>query len=84
MRREYEKPQIMVEKFSLTEAVASCDVSVNLTTDGGCSKNDGGVDNWAASFPGIFSGGCANSPDADTSYGEYCYFTSSGTSVFSS
>lgn len=76
MKKKYQKPKIAIENFCLTEAIASCDLN---------AKNNADWDEqWRKS--GLFSGSdnCTDEVTEGTQFEGYCYFTSSGTTVFAS
>ncbi|MGN1216877.1 MAG: hypothetical protein ACI4TD_02760, partial [Phocaeicola sp.] len=39
MKKIYKKPDVYIENFVLSEAIASCDYSVNATTTTSCATN---------------------------------------------
>lgn len=75
MKKKYQKPKIAIESFTLAEVIASCDLNTNNNADWD--------EEWRRS--GFFSdSSCGEQVSEGTALNGYCYFTSSGITVFAS
>ena len=75
--KKYEKPQIIIECFELSQNVADCTWNMNYSDNGTCTGN--GSDKG---LPQLFSDsqGCIVYPDV---FEDYCYTNSqSGKNIF--
>lgn len=90
MKKTYQKPEVCVENFLLSEMIASCDYRITAQTSSNCATNvdeDTLMNGWKAL--GLFSDGSCTD---QVGYGDeliwegtkLCYHTSSSTNVFSS
>lgn len=89
MKKPYQKPQLCVENFLLSEMIASCAYRITVQTTDNCATNiseDILMAGWKEL--GLFTTGCQDvvqeGQDLIWSGTKLCYHTSQGTSVFSS
>lgn len=78
MKKEYAKPLLIVEDFTLSEHIAACDENYanHLTWVQGLNVWGYFTDNTGFT--------CSKEPDEFCDSDEFCYHTSVGTSVFGS
>ncbi len=79
MKKCYRKPQILVERFELTQHVANCAISINAQ-DIGCVLNSSQAtpEMKDLAIQGYFSLGCFRQPIAGAPYITFCYLTADG------
>lgn len=79
MKKTYRKPQLLVERFELTQHLASCAISINAT-DIGCvlTSRDATPEMKDLAIQGFFAEGCPRQPIAGAPYITFCYLTADG------
>ena len=89
MKKSYQKPEICIENFLLSEMIASCEYQLTMQTSGNCATNvseDAIMSGWKEL--GLFNAGCTEevSEGMDLVWPgtKLCYHTSVGYSVFAS
>ena len=90
MKRSYQKPEICIENFLLSEMIASCEYRITMQTSGNCATNvseDTILSGWKEL--GLFDDtSCMDLvPDGmgfEWAGTKLCYHTSMGYSVFAS
>lgn len=89
MKKIYNKPEICIENFLLSEMIASCSFTVTASTTETCATNideDVLMNAWKAL--GLFSSGCKDSVETGDKLiwagTKLCYHTSQGAGVFAS
>lgn len=86
MKKEYKKPQIIIEKFELNDYIASCNVRDISLDVNGCkipdwiANNENLLDYWDF---GLFTNKCEQVGGAydDLELGEICYQAPSATNI---
>lgn len=79
MKKMYRKPQLLVERFELTQHLASCAISINAV-DIGCVLNSqqATFEMKDLAIQGYFAAGCPRQPVAGAPYITFCYLTADG------
>lgn len=79
MKKIYRKPQILVERFELTQNLANCAISINAQ-DIGCVLNSSQAtpEMKDLAIQGYFAAGCIRQPVAGAPYITFCYLTADG------
>ena len=79
MKKAYRSPQILVERFELTQHLASCAISINAQ-DIGCvlGSSDATAEMKDLAIQGYFAMDCIRQPIAGAPYITFCYLTADG------
>lgn len=79
MKKTYHAPQLLVERFELTQHLANCAISINAQ-DIGCVMNskDATSEMKDLAIQGYFALGCVRQPVAGAPYITFCYLTADG------
>lgn len=79
MKKSYDKPRLLVERFELTQHLSSCGISLN-STDTACIINSPAAtpEMKDLAIQGYFSAGCPRQPVVGFVYDTFCYLTASG------
>ena len=84
MKKVYESPEIAVEFFELTQAIANCSLKIGLN-DSQCVLNDGDATGEMKSLAALnyFGGGCSTFPIGMDEDDGVCYHTNVNMAVSS-
>lgn len=86
MKKEYGKPMVYIEDFTLTQHIAACDKPEGaLHYEGKCAYNDGDPD-FGGPLVGFFSSGIKGCTldGNDENNADNCYFGPTGGGAFAS
>lgn len=81
MKMKYEKPMVAVERYALSQSIASCAVKVGINGSNQCiidnGQSLGGMWSmaYAAGYFASVTGGCQNIANIGQDFGGVCYHT---------
>lgn len=80
MKMKYEKPLVAVERYELSQSIASCAIKVGPNGSNGCIKDNGqGLGGmWSMAYAGYFAsvtGGCDWVASIGQDFSGVCYHT---------
>ena len=77
-KKQYTKPEMLVERFELTQMLSSCGTLIGLTNSA-CVMADSDATPRLKNFAkiGYFLGGCSRYWDGDETFDGICFHTSS-------
>lgn len=79
MKKSYQKPQLLVERFELTQHLSSCGISLNSTDIGCVIQSPAATPEMKdLAIQGYFADGCPRQPIGGMEYDTFCYLTASG------
>lgn len=80
MKKQYKSPELLVERFELTQHLANCGISINAAEIACVLGASGATPEMKdLAIQGYFSAGCPRVPIAGEGvYATFCYVTASG------
>ena len=80
MKKQYVKPMLVAEYYTLTQSIAACTTKIGFLNSE-CVKNDPDATNQMKdlAWVGFFMNGCDISPEGMDGYDSICYHTNVNT-----